>query len=332
MDILDTSAIRGLKKDDIHAIAQRRDVGVSPISVYEILCHLDEQKKGETREQAFARRRGMVGKMRGLQILDEPHTQHAIAVGAQSLADPTRFEDRDIANRMIEEVVQASNLADLSKRTITLTDGRQAAFGALAASTRVVLEAEVKQHADDVQKMWSAMQKLSSASSPADLTDKDLWEWLKATVIAHTRSYEHDGVLEDHLLGKVTRSLFAYHGYLFARLRKYTRNSAGELEVPANDTEDGYICMHLDLLEEDVLVTGDANTIDALAAALDIWNKHGPSEIAPACAVMSIEQYKNTLDRLSSPVADHLPVYVLCFVWLVAVVLLVAIITEFASR
>ncbi len=292
MDILDTSAVRGMKKDDIHAIAQQRDVGVSPFSVYEILCHLDEHKSGETPDETFRRRRGMLTKIQGLRILDDPFTQHAVAVGAQSLANPTRFEDRDIANRIIEEVAQASSLADLHKRTITLTDGSQRTFRDIAANTRVALEAEEKRYADDVRKMWRKMQELSSASSPTALTDDDLWEWLKATVIAIERSYEHDGVAVGALLGKVTRSMYPYFGYVFARLRKYTKDSAGELVVPANDTEDGYISMHLDLLAEDVLVTGDTNTIDALNAVLGLWSKHVSDQIAPACTVMSIQDYR----------------------------------------
>lgn len=293
MDILDTSAIRGMKKDEIHAIAQRRDVGVSPFSVYEILSHLDEQKQSETPEDAFKRRRGMVAKIQGLKILDDPITQHALDVGAENVTNPTRFEDRNVTNCIIDAVVKASSIDGLDKQVITLTDGSERSFRDIAANTRAALEAEEKRYADDVRRMWEAMQKLSSATAPAGLTDADLWEWLKATMTALANSYERDGVAAGVLLGRVTSSMFTYFGYVFFRLRNYPKDSDGGLVVPANDTEDGLISMHVALLSEDTLVTGDSNTIDAVTGSLDLWKRLGPSQITPTCRVMSMEQYRN---------------------------------------
>jgi predicted nucleic acid-binding protein len=40
--ILDTSAVRGFSKADLEAAAERWRLSISPLSIYEILCHLDE--------------------------------------------------------------------------------------------------------------------------------------------------------------------------------------------------------------------------------------------------------------------------------------------------
>ena len=77
MDILDTSFIRGTKKNDILEIAKRRPLAVSPFTLWEILCHLDEVKEGETPEAGFLRRKGHVEILQHVTILDDPFAQHA---------------------------------------------------------------------------------------------------------------------------------------------------------------------------------------------------------------------------------------------------------------
>ena len=45
--ILDTSSVRGLRADDVRFASSRFDVAVSPITVFEFLCHIDERGKKE---------------------------------------------------------------------------------------------------------------------------------------------------------------------------------------------------------------------------------------------------------------------------------------------
>lgn len=80
MDILDTSVIRGMGKIGILAAAAKRRVVVSPFTVWEILCHLDDVKVGETVQQAFKRRKGHIAILQKLEILHDPFAQHAAAV------------------------------------------------------------------------------------------------------------------------------------------------------------------------------------------------------------------------------------------------------------
>lgn len=292
MDILDTLALRGMKKEEIQTIASRRPVGVSPFSVYEMLCHLDESEPGEAAAQTFARRQGWFAKLDDLEILHDPFAQHATAVGADSLANPSRFEDRDCTKQLVRECVQASSRNDLYRRTVRLSNGSTGSIRDIAVRAQAALKEEEQQYEAAVRNMWDRLKKHGEMSCPAKLTDNELWEWLKAVLQALRQSYERDGVAVEALLVKIARSMYPYFGYVFERLRKYSENRAGELIVPANDTEDACIAMHMDLLAEDVLVTNDKNTRDALNTAFDLWKKRVSPRMAPVCTVMCPQEYQ----------------------------------------
>lgn len=88
MDILDTSVIRGMRKRDILALRQDRRIAISPFTLWEILCHLDEVSTGEDAATAFGRRRGHVAVLHELECLHDPFADHAEAIGGGALGEP----------------------------------------------------------------------------------------------------------------------------------------------------------------------------------------------------------------------------------------------------
>jgi len=291
MDIIDTSVIRGMPAKDLFAIATKRRIVVSPFTIWEILCHLDEVKDGETPEQAYARRKGHVKLLQRIEILHDPFAQHASAVGAVALANPTRFEDREMAKHIVDRIVAAPSLPDVDKEVFIYASGATSSFKDIACRARAALVQEEQQYVNNVRKMWERIKNRSGVANPAQLKDDDLWKWLSAMVTALKQSYEADGVAADTLLMKVCDSMYAYYVYLLSRLCTYSNRPDGVLSIPVNDTEDGYICMHLRLLEDDVLVSGDGKTVHALQRALDLWNANVP-KLPARCRVMGTNDYK----------------------------------------
>jgi hypothetical protein len=297
MDILDTSFIRGTKKSDILAIATNRAMAVSPFTVWEILCHLDEVRSGESAEQAFLRRKGHVEILQGLSILDDPFAQHAAAVGAEILANPTRFEDRSLAREIIQRIVASPSLPALGKEVFTYPDGSTTSFKDIASRTRDALEHEERTFVANVAKMWDQVKNYSGIDNPAQLTDDELWRWVSAMLTALRESYERDGVATEALLLKTVESMYPYYGYLFERLRTYSKRPAGNLAIDPNDTEDGYICMHLRLFQDDLLVTGDGKTVRAIHRALRLWDSKVPTLPAKCNAIAAEDYRKSCLQR-----------------------------------
>jgi hypothetical protein len=293
MDILDTSFIRGTKKGDILAIAKDRPLAVSPFTLWEILCHLDEVREGETAEQAFLRRKGHVDILQHLTILDDPFAQHALIVGATHLANPTRFEDRALAGQIIKRVVASPTLADLSNEIFTYPDGATASFEDIAGHARAALDQEEKGYIANTQKMWDRMRAHTGIGNPALLKDDELWGWLSLMLTALKESYDRDGVATETLLLRVTESMYLYYGYLFERLKTYSKATDGNLAIQPNDTEDGYMCMHLRLFEDDMLVSGDGKTIRAVRLAIDLWNLKVP-KLPARCSALTSDEYKKT--------------------------------------
>jgi predicted nucleic acid-binding protein len=290
VDVLDTSVIIGMKRKDILAVAKRRVVAVSPFTVWELVCHLDEVRKDETPDQAFRRRKGTVVVLQSLEMLHDPFAQHAAAVGAAQLANPTRFEDREGARQIVNCVVGAKSLAALRREVLTRPDGAKVRFGDIAVRARQALEQEELRYIENARKMWGRVVSLSGLTNPSKLTDEHLWQWLSDMLAALRGSYEQDGVATEALLLNVCESMYPYFGYLFARLRTYCPDKKGVLAIQPNDTEDGYLCMHIRLFEDDVLVTGDGPTKQALQSALALWNTRVP-HLPAKCRVMSKEQY-----------------------------------------
>lgn len=292
MDILDTSVVRGVSKQKILAIARVRPVAVSPYTLWELLCHLDELRGSETTDEAFQRRKGHIAILGNLDILHDPFAQQAATVGAEELANPTRFEDKAAAKELIRRIVRASTLADLENEVFEYEDGSKGQFRQIAERARNALRDEEEKFIAAANRIWGMAQSTCSVKHPAHLSDNDLWEILKAALTALKRSYEQDGVAPDALLSKVCESMFPYYGYLLARLRTYGVRDDGSLAMQPNDTEDGFLCLHLRLFEDDLLVTGDASTRNAVNCAMELWNTR-VTKLRALYRAVSIDEYSD---------------------------------------
>ncbi len=290
MDILDTSVIRGMSKQSILAIREERMIAVSPFTLWEILCHLDEVNAGETPATAFPRRRGHVAILQHLDLLHDPFAEHADTVGASHLANHTRFEDRDVARQIIAEVLSVSTIEELDQRLFTHPDGTRASFRNLAENTRNALEHEEQQFIHDMQFMWERLQGHHRYTRPSDLSVDDVWSWIRAMLTALRNSYAQDSISGQELFIRVCDSMYLYYGYLLFRLRTYGIGNNGQLAIQPNDTEDAYICMHMRLFDEHMFVVGDGKTRRAIQQAIDLWNER-MQEVPAHCGVMDLPQY-----------------------------------------
>jgi len=284
MDILDTCAIRALSRNQITALAQIRTLAISPISLWELLCHLDDIESGEDAMDAFNRRKGQIAKIHGVRILDDPFAQHALSAGVAAVTNLTRFEDRAGAQEIISRIASAESLNALYAQTYQYPDGQNATLEGMAENCRQTLNRIENEFLITANRM-----RQEENDNQTDLNcDRNLWDSIFRRVEHLVNSYRQDGIEDELLLRNSLCSMSTYYGYILARICATDPRSCNA-SLARNDTEDGLIVMHLDLLRDDIFVTRDQNTLNAVSRVLSILREHG--NIVPRCRVVCSTDY-----------------------------------------
>src|SRR5689334_4109389 len=105
MDILDTSILNGVKQSELKEIAQRRQLAVSAVSLWEILCHLDEENKKRNRKQNFDRAKFNILKAKGMKILGLPSLFQLV-----STVNPDVFMEPEVVMQMFDALENSHTL------------------------------------------------------------------------------------------------------------------------------------------------------------------------------------------------------------------------------
>jgi len=77
--VFDTSSLISTGRKYLEVASDKADLCISTISIYELLCHIDEDESGE---DTFSRRKGNLLKCQIPRILNDPFADHTILVGA----------------------------------------------------------------------------------------------------------------------------------------------------------------------------------------------------------------------------------------------------------
>ncbi|MFL5348566.1 MAG: hypothetical protein ACJ8AT_27540 [Hyalangium sp.] len=305
--ILDTSAIRGMRWEDLAQAAERARITVSPLSVYEILCHIDEPVRGaNSTDESFKLRKNHLLRCRLLEIRDDPFLEHAKVVGVDELAHPSRSEDRTLIPKMWPILEKASSAADFMSQTLRDDLNIERELKDVGNRAREVLAEAEKEYESEVESVRRELLSSLSFTEAVKLSGLNFVRYVSDKAKALSKSYQRDGAKVTH--EQMVYSTIFYNGYLVARAQRYMHISGrrvaekGPLKIDPNDMEDNSILLHLDMLTPVTLVTEDTGTLDACDKVLRHLNSASqelevPVVVAPR--VIDVKTFKDELGIVS---------------------------------
>lgn len=268
--VLDTSAIQGISRERLERAAQTATLKMCPLSFWELASHLDEVVGEDAPESSFRKRRGQVLKCRVLGLLDDPFAEHAVAVGAEALVNPSRFEDRLVIPQVLDALDACETLADFSARTVEYPSGERAGLKDLGVNARRVLAQDEEAYRDHVRRIAETLSTQLGIDRVRTLSDDDFVKLTFAASKELEKRYQDDGVATEQLSALVASSVYLHAGYKLARATKALISAGGNLNglaIDSNDFEDGAIVLHIGLVSNRTLVTSDLGAIKALERA-----------------------------------------------------------------
>ena len=237
MYILDTSAIRSIPRKTLKLVAEKVDIAVSTLSVFELASHLNDSKDN----QKYSRVRGNLLKCQELRIVDDPFW--LLSQQTQTSANETRQEDRPMLEQLLKKVEESQTLEHLARQTLIYPDGATASFKEGGKRIAEILHEEEKLYIASVQDLANLMKLDSSLNGSHCLTADTL-----LGILLH--SSKLSAGQDSNLLAKTFFATAPYSGYILHRLHLYTnRLPVGQsvLNIDRNDCEDAYISLTLNL-------------------------------------------------------------------------------------
>ncbi|WP_232821508.1 hypothetical protein [Acidithiobacillus ferrivorans] len=251
MFILDTSAIRGISHPKLTEAKSKVGIAVSTQTVLELASHLDDPE--------YLRARGNFLKCQIPLLLNDPFW--LLSDKLHLSANSTRGEDKLVLSQLLLAVQQSQSLADLGTKTLTYPDGTIASCIDAGKIIEEILQKEEVTYIAHIKSLPALAGLDPLLNGKHTLTSEALFGYLADA--AKSLSPTNDRSLQ----AKTFLATAPYFGYLMHRLYQYAnRRPRGETElcIDANDCEDAYIALILDLNTFDTLVTNDYGTLDAL--------------------------------------------------------------------
>lgn len=283
MYILDTSAIRSIKRQTLEDISSRHDVAISTISVLEIASHLHDSEKNES----YLRIRGNFLKCALPRMINDPFWELSEKTGM--FANKTRKDDSDVLKRLLEIVKSHDDIGTLNDAEIINPEGMRAKCKDIGIHISGVLKDEEDQFLVQVNR-YAEKLKLTGPKTE-DIVFKP--EDLLACIVGFSNKLVDDPLAK----AAVFCSSAPYVGYVLHRLYRYVNarpTGVSEFHIDRNDCEDAYICLHLDLMSEDVLVTEDQGTLEAIGKTMEFLNSLFPKKIEFKYAITLAEFIEQT--------------------------------------
>lgn len=269
MYILDTSALRSISKVNLEKACANHDVRISTITVLELASHLNDDSETEQ----FLRNKGNFLKCKFPVILHDPFWELSKRIDTLVQTNSTRQEDMPILVELIRVVEGVSTLAELSSQSLSYPGGEKASCKNVGATISAILAEEENAYMSHVNNMASKL-KLDPQNNGSHAFTVD--NLLQSLVSCATETVGRDN---SNLHAKAFCAMALYSGYIISRLYGYANNRPRGKEflaIDRNDCEDAYICLHLDLDRDDILVTNDKGTLSALNQTLSLLDSRLP--------------------------------------------------------
>ena len=303
MDIFDTSAVRSVSNAKLAEAAKQRTLVASPITFYELLCHLDEVKDGEDDPQkAFLRNRGQLLKLRHFQIADDPYASHMTAIGAANLVNPSRFEEAKLLSPLLKALDASETLEEFYSREFEDEEGRSRLVRDCALRARQELDQFEQDFKTVMADIKNDLLSQMEAKTERRFTDAELLENIAIKCIQNIQGYKEDGADatdNDRFTKLASNALYPHYGYVVARAMEYALDPQRAYDV--NDVEDGTICYHLNLAGADNLITDDGGTLRCLSRSLRAISLPDGSREAVRCRVIKTADYLHEVTVQAGP-------------------------------
>ena len=196
MILLDTSALRAISSERLIAMKEKVMLSISPITFYELLCHLDEGVN-------YDRQKGNIVKCRFANILHDPFAAHAISVGVDKLVNPTRFEDPYMIKQLIDIMMSTGSLQEFYGGLVTFPDGTKSACSDVAENIRKRLEEEEQKYLLNLDVIRSEITKQFPGSKNMNLSPEEMSNMIKSGINHLEKSYTDKGIKDSDLLYNV---------------------------------------------------------------------------------------------------------------------------------
>lgn len=291
MYILDTSTLKGIGKDKLASIVKNYDIAISPITVYELLRHLDENGQNKS----FAQQKGNVLKCLITRLLHDPYAHHAISVGAEAITNKTHFEEPRMIKQLLSKLKDASSLKNFYTSEIIFPEGSRRKCSQLAERIRIIFEDEKQKYLEYLSKLKDIILKDFPQCPITGLSNSQLAEVIKKVLRTMISDYKSENQISKKFLEmKVFSSMSLHFGYQATRTADYikiAKQSGCSFNPNLNDFEDGLILIHLEVFRKDALVTNDNGTITAIKKCLEAIQEILHGELSIECRVLSGEQF-----------------------------------------
>jgi hypothetical protein len=287
MILLDTSALRAISYERLITIAKKAKVSISPITFYELLCHLDESAD-------YNRQKGNIVKCRVANILHDPFAAHAMSVGAGKLVNPTRFEDPHMINQLIDKLMSTDSLQRFYGESVTFPDGQRATCLDVAKNIRKILKDEEQKYLQNLDAIRSEITKKVPESKNMNILPEEMSNIIKSGIKHLEKSYADKGIKDFDLLYNIACSLYIFLGYKIARVIRYIElgiASGGGFNPDKNDCEDAYIAIHLNLFRNDIFVTNDKDTIEAINHTVNSFIEMTKNRVEIGIRVLDVDHF-----------------------------------------
>ncbi len=282
--LIDTSALRALSTKAIQNIFdQYTHLFVSPYCFWELLCHLDEEKK-------FDYYKTQLLKFKYVKVLDDPD---AVFYTSFLPNDPTlqeRVSDDDLIYPMVSVLHSSDSLKTFYSQSVRAFNGKRRQIADCATRTREVLAQGDTRYIYFIHKIMKIFQ-----SGELDIeTDKPysyhqrILEFVEGGDVWRL---QEKGVSENGLREKVIVHSYIYWSYLFHRALHYFRK--GKIRIDPHDFEDSMICRHLTLRTPYCLVTADKEMKVALEETISLLKRLNKPQFYTTLRVKNMEDIQN---------------------------------------
>jgi hypothetical protein len=269
--VLDTSALKGLGRKEIEKAAQHARVCVSPLSILEMLCHLDEpwDPPEDDPQTTYLRRRGNLLKCRSLCLLPAPIADFTTRIGHPDKINETWHQAAELCASLLEKLAHHDNPSDFYASTIIDSDGSSRPVKDVVPQCSAVLEEAESDYVDHMEDWVTSL----DANCPG-WSEFEADDFIEVVADECRAMCDEFGLEESEDLVRCGASLYPYFGYMFSRAQKC------DASIDANDTEDGLLCLHLGLDMPRTFVTSDPGSANALQNSIEQYQATGDGGLA----------------------------------------------------
>ncbi len=264
--ILDTSSVRGIKFRNLQSAVQTTHIAVSTVTILELLCHIDEVNNWNLFKTNIL-------KCELLELLNDPFAEQAERVGARSIVNPTRFDDKLVLPQLYRALRESATLEDFYNHQVHYPSSEVAAVEGVASRTRDVLTEDENKYRNHVMRLCKLMLSEFGFERSKQFTPSEFVKFVNNAVFQLAADWENKlSLKEGVLLEPIFSTYYPYFGYGLMRGIEYLKRANGNidiLKIDPNDMEDSAICAHLSLTEKRILVTSDDGTYQAIRKSLE---------------------------------------------------------------